>query len=71
MALSLRLVLAGNVSSTTVRLFANGVEVPLVAGAYETEVPVVNGIVALTSVDAAGRESVRTVQVTTAGGVAG
>ncbi len=71
MALSLKLVLAGNVSSTTVRLFANGVEVPLVAGAYEAEVPVVNGIVALTSVDAAGLESVRTVQVTTAGGVAG
>ncbi len=72
MALNLTLVIAGQVSATTVRLLANGVTVPLSdTGAYSAEVPLVNGIVALTSIDAAGVENQRTLQLTTSGGVSG
>jgi hypothetical protein len=72
MALSLTLVIAGQVSVTTVRLLANGVSVPVSAtGAYSAEVPLVNGIVSLTAVDAAGAETIRTIQLTTTGGVSG
>jgi hypothetical protein len=72
MALSLSLVIAGQVSVTTVRLLANGVNIPISAtGAYSAEVPLVNGIVSLTSIDAAGAETVRTIQLATTGGVSG
>ena len=72
MALSLTLVIAGQVSVTTVRLLANGVTVPIsTAGAYAAEVPLVNGIVSLTAIDAAGVETIRTIQLTTTGGVSG
>lgn len=71
MALTLKLVIAGSVTSTTTRLLANGTEIAITGGAYEAEVPVVNGIVALTSIDVNGVEVTRTIQVATAGGVTG
>lgn len=72
MALNLALVITGQASSNTVRLLANGVDVPIgVNGAYSAEVPVVNGVVSLTAIDAAGVEGVRSIQVITAGSVAG
>ena len=72
MALNLSLVITGQASSNTVRLLANGVDVALGAnGVYSAEVPVVNGVISLTAIDATGVEGVRSIQVTTAGSVAG
>ena len=72
MALNLSLVIAGQASSNTVRLIANGVDVPLgVNGVYSAEVLVVNGVVALTAIDAAGVEGTRSLLVTKSGAVAG
>ena len=69
MALNLSLVITGQVSVTTVRLLANGVTVAISpTGSYSAEVPLVNGIVSLTAIDAAGAESIRTLQLTTTGG---
>lgn len=72
MALNLSLVITGQASSNTVRLLANGVDVALgLNGVYSAEVPVVNGVVSLTAIDATGVEGVRSILVTTAGSVAG
>ncbi len=63
MALTLTVLIAGTVPPGVVRLLANGVEVALNGNAYEAEVPATSGVVALTSITAAGSESVRTIRI--------
>jgi hypothetical protein len=67
MALALTLTIAGAVAPEVVKVQVNGVVATLSGGTYTADVPVTSGIVSVTSVTAAGVESVRTLQVVASG----
>lgn len=70
MALSLNLTVTGTVTPDVVRVLVNGVQATLTGATWSAEVPLASGIVAVTSISAAGTESVRTMQVAVTPGAA-
>ena len=67
MALALTLTVAGVVAPDVVKVLVNGVVATLTGTSYTADVPVTSGVVSVTSVTAAGVETVRTLQVVASG----
>lgn len=67
MALSLILTVGGVVAPDVVKVLVNGVVATLTGTSYSAEVPVASGVVSVTSITAAGVETVRTLQVVASG----
>ena len=66
MALALLVTVKGSVGPQVVRVLVNGEEVALTGRTYTAEVPVANGLVIISTIDAVGRERVRSLRMVTA-----
>ena len=71
MAMALTLTVAGVVGPDVVKVQVNGVVATLTGSNYTADVPVTSGVVSITAVNAAGVESVRTLQVVATSSAAG
>ncbi len=71
MSLELHVVITGRVAADIERVLIDGLEVPIIDGRYEKDVPVTQGVVAITAIDRDGREWTRTLLMSAAAGAVG